>query len=61
MHFITLYKEMQLEDLSSKTDIADLKAELGKVESTLTWRIFMFWLAQIGVFLAFAYRIFPGM
>ena len=58
--FIALHKEMQLEDLASKTDIADIKSELRKMEATLTWRIFMFWLAQIGVFLAFAYKIFPG-
>lgn len=59
--FIALHKEMQLDDLASKVDVADLKAAIAKTETTLTWRIFMFWLAQIGVFIAFAYKIFPGM
>lgn len=52
---------MQLDDLASKVNVADLKAAIARTETTLTWRIFMFWLAQIGVFIAFAYKIFPGM
>ena len=52
---------MQLDDLASKVDVADLKAAIAKTETTLTWRIFMFWLAQIGVFIAFAYKVFPSM
>ncbi len=53
-------------DLKSSTDIsiADLKnstdVNIANVKSALTWRMFLFWLTQIGVFLAFAYRIFPG-
>ncbi|MEM9829387.1 MAG: hypothetical protein AAF944_02050 [Bacteroidota bacterium] len=41
-----------------KTDLAQTES---RIKTTLTWRIFAFWLTQVGVFLAFAYRIFPGM
>jgi hypothetical protein len=63
--FVALQKQMHIEHLATKTDIANVKADLAQAESriksVLTWRMLMFWIGQIGVFLAFAYKLFPGM
>jgi len=51
--FVQLQKELHQETLATKADLANLK-------SALTWRMFLFWLTQIGVFLGFAYKLFPN-
>lgn len=56
--FVSLQKKMQYENLATKSDLSE---GLANVKSVLTWRLLMFWLGQVGIFLAFAYRIFPGM
>lgn len=53
---------MQSQNLTTKEDLANIKVELlGKINNTkmqLLWAMFVFWLAQVGVFLGFAYKIF---
>ena len=60
--FVAIHREMQFADLVTKADLkADLAEAEQRIKTTLTWRLLMFWLGQVGIFLAFAYRIFPGM
>ena len=44
------------------TEIAEVKAELtmsiAQAKTAITWRVFIFWLAQIGVLLGIAYKVF---
>ncbi len=49
--FVALLKSLNNEHLATKEDLA-------KTKSQLLWDMFAFWLAQIGVFLGFAYKIF---
>jgi hypothetical protein len=59
-----------------KGDIAELKGELKNIitesesrtgikleryRSNVLWAVVIFWLAQVGVFLGFAYKLFPGL
>jgi hypothetical protein len=55
--FVSLQKQMHTEHLATKTDLAQAES---RIKSVLTWRMLMFWIGQIGVFLAFAYKLFPG-
>ena len=44
------------------TEIAEVKAGLtmsiAQAKTAITWRVFIFWLAQIGVLLGIAYKVF---
>ena len=50
--FVALQKEMQLENLATKADVADVK-------SALTWRMFIFWLGQVAATLAIVRYAMP--
>ena len=71
--FVGLQKEMQTQHLATKEDLRDVKAELtaeiaevkagltmsiAQAKTAITWRVFIFWLAQIGVLLGIAYKVF---
>ena len=53
---VALQKEMQLENLATKADLADLKsiltADMANAKAALTWRMFIFWLGQVAATLA---------
>lgn len=59
--FVALQKQMHTEHLATKSDIARLEVEIAKSRSSILWAVALFWLAQVGVFLGFAYKLFPGM
>ncbi|MGB3588616.1 MAG: hypothetical protein WBA23_18860 [Tunicatimonas sp.] len=59
--FIGLQKEMQLQNLATKEDIAKLEIQIEKSKASILWTVVIFWLAQVGVFLGFAYKMFPGL
>ena len=40
---------------------ASLKVSMERYRSNLLWVVVLFWLAQVGVFLGFAYKLFPGL
>ncbi|MGB3777104.1 MAG: hypothetical protein WA960_02000 [Tunicatimonas sp.] len=50
--FVALQKEMQLDNLATKADVADVK-------SALTWRMFIFWLGQVAATLAIVRYAMP--
>jgi hypothetical protein len=50
-------------ELSSKItqNSAELKVSMERYRSNVFWAVVIFWLAQVGVFLVFAYKLFPGL
>ena len=40
---------------------ASLKVSMERYRSNVLWVVVLFWLAQVGVFLGFAYKLFPGL
>lgn len=60
-----LKNEMVLQESRLETKITEssssLKVSMERYRSNVLWAVVIFWLAQVGVFLGFAYRLFPGM
>lgn len=52
--------ESRLENKITESS-ASLKVSMERYRSNLLWVVVLFWLAQVGVFLGFAYRLFPGL
>ena len=40
---------------------ASLKVSMERYRTNILWVVVLFWLAQVGVFLGFAYKLFPGL
>lgn len=43
------YAESNISRLATKEDITTLERRISNVETTLTWRVFLFWVGQVGV------------
>lgn len=46
---VALQKQMQTESLATKTDLAQAET---RIKSTLTWRMFIFWIGQVAATVA---------
>ena len=53
-------QESRLENKITQSS-ASLKVSMERYRSNVLWAVVLFWLAQVGVFLGFAYRLFPGL
>ena len=56
--------DVKAEIANVRLEITEVKAELtmsiAQAKTAITWRVFIFWLAQIGVLLGIAYKVFSG-
>ena len=53
-------QESRLENKITQSS-AELKVSLERYRSNILWALLLFWLTQVGVFLGFAYKLFPGL